>query len=576
MTEVEQKNQSTVPFQEEANTEQFFTGGGRGAILDDIKAAIIDNVELITLIGEEGSGKTMLCRMLSEQWDTEHTIILLPQIVESFEDVVRVVARECGLQYPVDASRADTKKIFLDLVASLQDKATNLLLICDEAETMYLATLERLRKVLDEVNDQGGGLQVLLAGKKSLTGNLEQLGLCDFKDITEKQFFLSTLDETETWNYLNFCVQISRGAGDHEVFTREAAAKIASMSRGNYRMINMFADESLQSSNSDTSFLVLLDHVKDGAPVKGVVSSGSGITSRLPFSVRYLLGGGGLLVLLLFIFLSGGDGDKLAEHADGSQDTSPVFANPPKRYDTSTAEEVQIEKNVLDSVIATDVVIQDSVSEPVAGRKETVVDKSQGSLPVAIEKPVEVSRTPVDILPVEIVERIPPEVSREIPELNKQSKIIANKTKRSVNSRLVIGRSREKRFPVQSQVPVLRKNPVSALLKDPVLVDFAVKGEKWQAGTMGTSFTIQLMSLQSDQAEENLKRIVSQPDYLAISDKLVILKRPSNPPALLLFYGVYPTMAVARNARNTLPIFLRERHPYPISVRGALKKASVE
>ena len=576
MTEVEQKDRSTAPFQEEANTEQFFTGGGRGAVLSDIKAAIIDNVELVILVGEEGSGKTMLCKMLLEQWDTSHKIILLPQIVESFEDVVRVVAQECDLQYPVDASRADTKKIFLDLVASLQDKGTNLLLICDEAETMYLATLERIRKILDEVNDQGGGLQVLLSGRKSLNGNLEQLDLCDFKEISEKQFFLSTLDDTETWNYLNFCVQTFRGTEEQEVFTREAAAKITSMSRGNLRMINMYADESLQSSNADTSFLVLLDHVKDGDLAEDVVSSGSGIAAKFPFPIQYVMGGGLLLVLLLSIFMFGGNGDKkLAEHKITSQDAPPVLTNSPKQYNNSTAEEIQIKENVLDPVVE-EVVAQTPVSEPVIDKKVKVVEKPEKIVPVVIETPVEVSRTPVDISPVEIVEKTPSTVVSEIPELNKQSKIVAEKTKRIVNSQLVIGRNQEKKFPVQTQVPAVKKPQLSRLLKDPVLGAFAAKGEKWHAGMMGSSFSIQLMSLQSDQAQENLKRIVSEPKYQAISDKLVILKRPSNPPVLLLFYGVYPTMAAARNARNTMPIFLRDRHPYPVSVRGALEKARVE
>jgi len=576
MTEVEQNNHGAAPFQEEANTEQFFTGGGRGAILNDVKTALVEKVELVTLIGEEGSGKTMLCKMLLEQWDTNHKIILLPQIVESFEDVVRVVAQECGLQYPVDANRADTKKIFLDLVASLQEEDRNLLLICDEAEAMYLATLERIRKILDEVNDQGGGLQVLLAGRKNLVANLEQLDLCDFKEISERQFFLSTLDDTETWNYLNFCVQTFRGTEEQEVFTREAAAKITSMSRGNLRMINMYADESLQSSNADTSFLVLLDHVKDGDVAEATISGKSGLASRLPFPIQYLLGGGLLLVLLFFVFLFSGDSDdNVAKQRPVPQESPKVLSNSFKPLGNSMAEEVQLRENVAESVAVKEDLVHEPVPEPVVDEQEKVVEKSENTVRVEIEKPVEVLRTPVDISPVEIVEKTPFADDPEVPELYTQSKIVAEKTKRIVSPQLVIGKNREKKFPVQSHVSVV-KPKTSWLLNDPVLGTFVAKGEKWQAGMMGSSFSIQLMSLKSDRAEKNLKRIVSQPDYQAISNKLVVLKRSSSPPMLFLFYGVYPTMAAARNARNTMPIFLRDRHPYPISVRGALEKTRVE
>jgi septal ring-binding cell division protein DamX len=129
---------------------------------------------------------------------------------------------------------------------------------------------------------------------------------------------------------------------------------------------------------------------------------------------------------------------------------------------------------------------------------------------------------------------------------------------------------------VKSETPVIDKAPVSRASPDPALHAFVAAGDQWLAGKMDSRFSIQLMSLQSDQADENLKRIISQPEYQAVSDKLVILQRPSSPPMLLLFYGVYPSMAAARNARNTMPIFFRDRHPYPISVRGAVEKARIE
>jgi septal ring-binding cell division protein DamX len=69
---------------------------------------------------------------------------------------------------------------------------------------------------------------------------------------------------------------------------------------------------------------------------------------------------------------------------------------------------------------------------------------------------------------------------------------------------------------------------------------------------------------------------LNQSEYKGIADKLVVLERPTNPPVVLVFYGMYPSMAAARNARNNMPIFLRKHHPYAISVRGAVEKASVD
>jgi len=578
MIDVEQTSKDTAPFQSECNTAHFFAGGGRGEILKDIQNALTDKTELVTLIGAEGSGKTMLCKMLQEQWNTMHKVIFMSSVVESFEDVVRVAAQECKQEYPVDATRADAKKIFLNLVKLLQSKGLSLLLICDEAENMYLATLERIRKILDDVTAQGGGLQVLLAGRKSLKGNLRQLDLCDFAPIVDRQFFLSTLDDNETWSYLNFCVQSYRGTEEKEVFTKEAAAKIASMSKGNLRMINMYADESLQSSSDETSFLVLLDHVKDGEVDNDLIDSGSGLFSQLPFSPKYILGGVLLLAFFVMIFLiSGGDEEQIVE-LKLDQDGGPVFTNPPKQMDKEVEKPVVIKHEKEVELVASNLSTPKPVLEPVTDQEAKIVKevkvvaKVDSPAPALSEPKIPVRRTPVEISPVGIVERI--SVEPELPELTKQNKISADKIKRILNPRITI--SKKKKIPVKVVPPPVKKTLPSKASQDPVLEKFIAVGEKWQAGEADSSFTIQLMSLESDQAEKNLKRIVSQPEYQAVADKLVVLTRPSDPPAIFVFYGVYPSMEAARNARNNIPIFLRDRHPYPVSVRGAVEKVRTE
>jgi len=558
----DQKNEDS-PFQEACDTGNFFEGGGRGAILNDIKTAFDEKVNFVTLIGEEGSGKTMLCKMLLEQWKTKHRVLFLPELVESFEDIVRVVAQECDLQYPEDTNRADAKKIFLKLVATLRVKGESLLLICDEAETMYLATLERMRKILDEVNAEGGGLQILLAGRKSLRGNLEQLTLCNFEMISEKQFFLSALDDNETWNYLNFCAKGLRAEDQQEVFTMEASAKISSMGRGNLRLINMYAEESLQSSGADTSFLVLLDHVKDDGKNEDLLSSKYGILEHLPLQPKYFFGGMAacLVVLIAVLFFGDGDKKKSAESVINQQN-SPLFKGGDVGTENGSSASVPGKPEESGADLAV-------VEEVVRLQKIELVEKT-GSFPVNVQEPPQY--TPVDISPVEIVEKT--EIDPTVAKTGIGTIITADKSKRLVSTR--IERSQQKRRLETPSALSSAATPPAHLLNDPVLGKFFAAGQKWQNGEKAASFSIQLMALKSEQAKTNLKQIVSQSDYQAVADKLVMLQKPSEPPVLLVFYGVYPTMAAARNARKNMPIFLRDRHPYPVSVRGAVEKARVE
>ncbi|MBT8333160.1 MAG: hypothetical protein KJP19_01915, partial [Deltaproteobacteria bacterium] len=82
------------------------------------------------------------------------------------------------------------------------------------------------------------------------------------------------------------------------------------------------------------------------------------------------------------------------------------------------------------------------------------------------------------------------------------------------------------------------------------------------------------MVLTSDEAEENLKNMLKEKNYLVASDQFFILRRVGTIPTVMVFYGEYPTLAAARNARNNLPVFLRKHHPYAISVKGAVAKTN--
>ena len=573
MSNTEQNSEAGLPFGEACNTARFFTGGGRGAVLDDIQAALAEQIDVVTLIGEEGSGKTVLCKKLYEQLRTVYTVIYLPQILGSFEAIARETAKICGVEYPAETNRADARRIFLDIVTSMREKGERLLILHDEAENMYLATLERLRKILDDVKEAGGGLQLCFAGRKSFRGSLEQLGLCDFNEVAEKQFFLSTLDDNETWEYLNFCVQGLRGETAQEVFTQEAAAKIASMGRGNLRLINELADDSLQSSSADTSFLVLLDHVRDDGGAENLLPETKSLLEKIPVPPKVLIAGGVVCFLLLLVLIfSGGEDEEMAGPAEEGADEIIIVDVPEPLLNQTEPAGTSPVVQAVDDVTRT-LTHNEPASPPVVIPQESVEEIVTEGI-VQEKPPAEEQPKPVAISPVEIVEKKKIAVAEVEPEGPKR--IMATKVKRIVQpsaqpvvqpkpSVVTTPSTLEDPFPVVPSFPV-----------DPALEKLVIAGDRWLAGKDSTGYSIQLMALKSEQAEENLKRILAKPEYQKVVDKLVMLKRPSTPPVVLVFYGIYPDMASARNARNNMPIFLRDRHPYPVSVRGAVEKARAE
>ena len=63
------------PFKITPDTNLFFPGGERGAVLDALIFAVTNGEGIVKVVGEVGSGKTMLCRMLQKELPASNQIL---------------------------------------------------------------------------------------------------------------------------------------------------------------------------------------------------------------------------------------------------------------------------------------------------------------------------------------------------------------------------------------------------------------------------------------------------------------------------------------------------------------------
>ncbi|MEE9552171.1 MAG: AAA family ATPase, partial [Gammaproteobacteria bacterium] len=86
-----------APFKITPDTKLFFPGGNRGAILDALIYAIVSGEGIIKVIGEVGSGKTMLCRMLEMDLPDNVEIVYLANPSLSPDNILHAIAFELKL-----------------------------------------------------------------------------------------------------------------------------------------------------------------------------------------------------------------------------------------------------------------------------------------------------------------------------------------------------------------------------------------------------------------------------------------------------------------------------------------------
>ena len=151
------------PFQYDVDTDFFFPGGARGDVVEDLITALSDAVPLVTLAGTDGSGKTMICRMVEQRLGGEYLILFFENGVESFDEVLEGISARTGIDQ--DDSTDDRNLRLKRIVEVLKQEGNRLIVIIDGAESIFLATLERIRRMVALANGDTTTIQLLLSGQ---------------------------------------------------------------------------------------------------------------------------------------------------------------------------------------------------------------------------------------------------------------------------------------------------------------------------------------------------------------------------------------------------------------------------
>jgi|GEM_PF-4162081 len=257
------------PFTEEFAPQNFHPEIGRLNLLKNIRQDLAEGVPIVVVTGEPGCGKSAFGEMLASETINGTKLIYFGKSVISFENVVKSIARIVEVEV-TDFSRKGVALAVDEIADRAELLPERLALVFDGAERIYLATLERIRKMLDRINIQAVRMQVLFLGRAGLLDNLKQLSICNLNEVPEKHYALQPLSKSETALYIEMCTARLPQA-DASLFTTEAVDSIFLASRGNFRKIKQCAEEVLKRRNGDASFYVLLDNEEgDGTgPVKG-------------------------------------------------------------------------------------------------------------------------------------------------------------------------------------------------------------------------------------------------------------------------------------------------------------------
>jgi type II secretory pathway predicted ATPase ExeA len=249
------------PFRITPDPESFFPGGRRGAILDALVYAVTSGEGMIKVVGEVGSGKTMLCRMLEQRLPASVEIVYLANPSLAPNDILHAIAFELRLPVNATTERLQVMQLLQNYLLERHAANRQVVVFVEEAQGMPLATLEEIRLLSNLETHRHKLLQIVLFGQPELDAHLAEPSIRQLRERITHSFQLSPLATDEVSDYLDFRLHAA-GGGNLRIFSSDAVRRIARTACGLIRRVNVLADKALLAAFADGSMSVRTRHVQ--------------------------------------------------------------------------------------------------------------------------------------------------------------------------------------------------------------------------------------------------------------------------------------------------------------------------
>lgn len=234
-----------LPFGITPDTHFFFAHSSCQEALNTLLIAARSGEGFLKVVGEVGTGKTLLCRKFLNQLDTENFITaFIPNPYLEPMTLLLAIADELGASYPENANQHQLLNVLIQFLVDTHAADKRVLLCLDEAQAMPIESLEALRLLTNLETESRKLLQVVLFGQPELDIRLDDPAIRQLKQRITFSCNLDTLNLQDTEYYLAHRLSIAgyRGA---RLFSRGAVRRLHRAGRGVPRLINILAHKAL-------------------------------------------------------------------------------------------------------------------------------------------------------------------------------------------------------------------------------------------------------------------------------------------------------------------------------------------
>lgn len=212
--------------------------------LDLVLGCVETGEGIIKIVGEIGTGKTMLCRAVADRLADSHTVILIENTDSNPYEFRRLVAKGLHIDFNKNYSIVEFDETIKEALEDCANTDKPAIILIDEAQLLTKSCFEAIRLLTNLDNQEQGLLQVILFGQPELNEKINRPELRHFKQRIVFSYDLPTLNKDQVENYLNHRLAI-QGYTQAKLFSKRAINQLYRASEGIPRVINILAHKAL-------------------------------------------------------------------------------------------------------------------------------------------------------------------------------------------------------------------------------------------------------------------------------------------------------------------------------------------
>jgi MSHA biogenesis protein MshM len=249
-----------LPFTLTPNTNFFLALQPHNEALAVLLTALKTGEGFIKVVGEVGTGKTLLCRKLLNEIPDHFVTAYIPNPYLTPDELRRSVASELGIKQALRMSSQLLTQRIQERLLTLHSQNHSVVVILDEAQALPEESLEALRLFTNLETESRKLLQVVLFAQPEIDERLNETKFRQLRQRITFSYQLRAMTTNEVEHYITHRLQVA-GYKGAALFNHNLANKIAKISHGIPRLVNVLCHKMLMLSYGEGSYQLTKKHL---------------------------------------------------------------------------------------------------------------------------------------------------------------------------------------------------------------------------------------------------------------------------------------------------------------------------